>query len=95
MCMIIKYSTNIKNLTPSDRGELEITDVNNFYVRDGLMSCHYLNSWWSDAGTFKSLLKASSLVANQKLCQCDSNKKESLARVGNSGEFGETKHSTR
>ena len=61
----------IKNLKPSDRGELEITDVNNFYVKDGLMSCHFLESWWSDAGTFESLLKASSLVANKKLCSCD------------------------
>jgi glucose-1-phosphate thymidylyltransferase len=60
----------IKNLTPSERGELEITDVNNFYVRDGLMTCQVLQSWWSDAGTFESLLKASSLVANKKLCEC-------------------------
>ena len=57
----------IKNLTPSDRGELEITDVNNFYVRDGIMTCQRLKSWWSDAGTFESLLKASTLVANKKL----------------------------
>ena len=60
----------IKNLTPSERGELEITDVNNFYVKDGLMTCQVLESWWSDAGTFESLLKASSLVANKKLCEC-------------------------
>jgi glucose-1-phosphate thymidylyltransferase len=85
----------IKNLTPSDRGELEITDVNNFYVRDKLMSCHYLNSWWSDAGTFKSLLKASSLVSNQKLCECDSSKKEKKPMVSNSGQFGESHISER
>jgi glucose-1-phosphate thymidylyltransferase len=66
----------IKNLTPSDRGELEITDVNNFYVKDKLMSCHFLSSWWSDAGTFESLLKASSLVANKKLCSCTSENDE-------------------
>lgn len=65
-----KVFSYIKNLTPSERGELEITDVNNFYVRDGLMSCQLLESWWSDAGTFESLLKASSLVANKKLCEC-------------------------
>ena len=65
-----KVFNYIKNLTPSDRGELEITDVNNFYVRDGLMICQLLESWWSDAGTFESLLKASSLVANKKLCTC-------------------------
>ena len=61
---------------PSDRGELEITDVNNFYVKDKLMSCHFLNSWWSDAGTFESLLKASSLVADKKLCTCTDENKE-------------------
>ncbi len=65
-----KVFNYIKNLTPSERGELEITDVNNFYVKDGLMTCQLLESWWSDAGTFESLLKASSLVANKKLCEC-------------------------
>ena len=65
-----KVFNYIKNLTPSERGELEITDVNNFYVKDGLMTCQLLESWWADAGTFESLLKASSLVANKKLCEC-------------------------
>ena len=85
----------IKNLTPSDRGELEITDVNNFYVRDGLMTCQVLESWWSDAGTFDSLLKASSLVANKKLCTCNDTVKESLPKVGAMGEFGTVKMSER
>jgi len=85
----------IKNLTPSDRGELEITDVNNFYVRDGLMTCQILESWWSDAGTFDSLLKASSLVANQKLCTCPVKKSEPLPQVGAMGEFGSSKVSDR
>ena len=67
-----KVFSYIKNLKPSERGELEITDVNNFYVRDGLMTCQLLESWWSDAGTFESLLKASSLVANKQLCVCES-----------------------
>jgi glucose-1-phosphate thymidylyltransferase len=71
----------IKSLTPSDRGELEITDVNNFYVKDRLMSCHFLESWWSDAGTFESLLKASSLVANKKLCTCPTKKIEQLPSI--------------
>ena len=90
-----KVFNYIKNLTPSDRGELEITDVNNFYVRDGLMSCHFLDSWWSDAGTFDSLLKASSLVANKKLCSCDNENKIPLPRVGAEGEFGMSKVSER
>jgi glucose-1-phosphate thymidylyltransferase len=85
----------IKNLTPSDRGELEITDVNNFYVRDGLMTCQVLESWWSDAGTFESLLKASSLVANKKLCTCSDKKLEPLPRIGSHGGISPGKISER
>jgi len=53
----------IKTLEPSDRGELEITDVNNWYIRDGSMTYEVLEGWWTDAGTFKSLHSASTLVA--------------------------------
>lgn len=53
----------IKTLVPSDRGELEITDVNNHYIDRGEMTWNELNGWWTDAGTFPSLLKASNLVA--------------------------------
>ncbi|MCK9226739.1 MAG: sugar phosphate nucleotidyltransferase [Syntrophorhabdaceae bacterium] len=53
----------VKTLKPSDRGELEITDVNNAYVRDGTMTWEMLDGWWTDAGTFESLLRASVLVA--------------------------------
>jgi glucose-1-phosphate thymidylyltransferase len=53
----------IKTLKPSGRGELEITDVNNWYIRDGSLSCEVLDGWWTDAGTFKSLHQAASLVA--------------------------------
>jgi glucose-1-phosphate thymidylyltransferase len=53
----------IHDLEPSDRGELEITDVNNWYIRDGSMSYEVLEGWWTDAGTFESLYLASSLVA--------------------------------
>jgi glucose-1-phosphate thymidylyltransferase len=52
----------IKTLKPSDRGELEITDVNNWYIQDGSMTFEVLDGWWTDAGTFDSLHKASSLV---------------------------------
>tara|TARA_R110000782_G_scaffold91084_3_gene174304 strand:+ start:488 stop:1300 length:813 start_codon:yes stop_codon:yes gene_type:complete len=92
-----KVFNYIKNLTPSDRGELEITDVNNFYVRDGLMTCQRLTSWWSDAGTFESLLKASTLVANKKLCVCDdtSESKKGVGPAGPNGEFGSIRHSER
>ncbi len=53
----------IKTLKPSGRGELEITDVNNAYIRSGTMTYEILDGWWTDAGTFDSLLRASNLVA--------------------------------
>ena len=53
----------IKTLEPSHRGELEITDVNNRYIEKGLMSWDILEGWWTDAGTFESLFRASTLVA--------------------------------
>jgi glucose-1-phosphate thymidylyltransferase len=53
----------IKTLKPSDRGELEITDVNNEYIRRDEMTWDELDGWWTDAGTFESLLHASNLVA--------------------------------
>jgi glucose-1-phosphate thymidylyltransferase len=53
----------IKTLKPSGRGELEITDVNNWYIQDGSLTCEVLEGWWTDAGTFKSLHQASCLVA--------------------------------
>jgi len=53
----------IRTLKPSGRGELEITDVNNAYIERGEMTWDELSGWWSDAGTFESLLHASNLVA--------------------------------
>jgi len=53
----------IKTLEPSDRGELEITDVNNHYIRRDEMTWNELDGWWTDAGTFESLLRASNMVA--------------------------------
>jgi glucose-1-phosphate thymidylyltransferase len=55
----------IKTLKPSRRGELEITDVNNAYIREGTMRYDVLQGWWTDAGTFESLLLASTLVAQK------------------------------
>lgn len=54
----------IKTLKPSRRGELEITDVNNLYIRAGAMTYDILEGWWTDAGTFESLLRANELVAS-------------------------------
>lgn len=53
----------IKSLKPSERGELEITDVNNFYIREGKMQWDILEGWWSDAGTFESLQYSGNMVA--------------------------------
>lgn len=60
----------IRTLKPSQRGELEITDVSNAYIKEGKMTYNLLEGWWSDAGTFESLLRTSNLVvqdgANKK-----------------------------
>ncbi|HET6203794.1 MAG TPA: sugar phosphate nucleotidyltransferase [Planctomycetota bacterium] len=53
----------LRTLEPSARGELEITDVNNAYLRAGALSFGLLEGWWTDAGTFPSLLRANALVA--------------------------------
>lgn len=55
----------IKGLKPSDRGELEITDVNNAYIRRNEMTFDILEGWWTDAGTFESLFRANYLVAEK------------------------------
>jgi glucose-1-phosphate thymidylyltransferase len=49
----------IRELTPSSRGELEITDVHNMYIHSGALSYGVVRGFWSDAGTFDSLLTAS------------------------------------
>jgi glucose-1-phosphate thymidylyltransferase len=56
----------IRCLVPSARGELEITDVNNMYIAEGTMTFSFLEGWWTDAGTFDSLLRAANLVAEQR-----------------------------
>ncbi|RMF57880.1 MAG: spore coat protein [Calditrichaeota bacterium] len=56
----------IKTLKPSDRGELEITDVNNRYIEQDRMTYEVLDGWWTDAGTFESLYRANALVAARR-----------------------------
>lgn len=51
-----------QTLKPSNRGELEITDVNNAYLKRGDLTYDVLEGWWTDAGTFESLYRATSLV---------------------------------
>jgi glucose-1-phosphate thymidylyltransferase len=53
----------IRRLKPSARGELEITDVNNLYIDEDKLTYEILEGWWTDAGTFESLLRANNLVA--------------------------------
>jgi glucose-1-phosphate thymidylyltransferase len=53
----------VKTLKPSGRGELEITDVNNAYIRKNTMTWNMLDGWWTDAGTFESLIRATLLVS--------------------------------
>jgi len=56
----------IKTLKPSGRGELEITDVNNEYIQQGAMGYSVLDGYWSDAGTFGSLLRAGMMVERER-----------------------------
>ncbi|KKU92462.1 MAG: Glucose-1-phosphate thymidylyltransferase [Microgenomates group bacterium GW2011_GWA1_48_10] len=53
-----KVFDHIRRLKPSDRGELEVTDLNNRYIKDGTLRWKELKGFWSDAGTFDSLFKA-------------------------------------
>jgi glucose-1-phosphate thymidylyltransferase len=57
----------IRKLKPSGRGELEITDVNNAYIKRGEMQFSLLKGFWSDAGTFDSLLRAGILVQQHQM----------------------------
>jgi len=59
----------IKTLKPSARGEFEITDVNNHYIRKNIMTYHMITGEWTDAGTFDSLLRASLLVSHKAIYQ--------------------------
>ena len=75
----------IKRLKPSGRGELEITDVNNFYIEEGSMTFEVLDGWWTDAGTFDSLLRANMLVAQSganKLTLIETREAQALAEGG-------------
>ncbi len=58
-----------RRLEPSARGELEITDVNNAYIKEGDLFYDVLEGWWTDAGQFESLLRANQLVAEIRRVQ--------------------------
>lgn len=67
---IYMYDSNvykyIEQLQPSNRGEYEITDVNNKYIEQGICSYNILSGWWTDAGTFESLINANQFVTQTK-----------------------------
>lgn len=56
-----------RQLKSSNRGELEITDVNNSYLREGTLSYSVLDGWWTDAGTFESIFRASEMIRKKVL----------------------------
>jgi len=77
----------IGRLKPSGRGELEITDVNNFYIEEGALTYELLEGWWTDAGTFQSLLRANNLVAQtgaNKFTAADTPTPQGVAQRGRS-----------
>lgn len=57
----------IKTLKPSARGELEITDVNNAYLKMGTLTYDILKGWWTDAGTPESLFRANEFCKDLSL----------------------------
>jgi glucose-1-phosphate thymidylyltransferase len=77
---IYMYDTDVfdfaKKLEPSERGELEITDVNNMYLNRGDLTHEILDGWWTDAGTFESLFRAT-----QKVAETGANKVETPTGV--------------
>jgi glucose-1-phosphate thymidylyltransferase len=60
---VVEYA---KNLAPSPRGEIEITDINNIYLKNGDMKVNLFNTLWEDAGTFDSLLRVSNIMAEKE-----------------------------
>jgi len=55
----------IENLEPSERGELEVTDVNNYFIRNGRMKYSILEGWWTDAGTPDSYKRANEFATKR------------------------------
>lgn len=66
---IYMYDSNVfdivSTLKPSNRGELEITDVNNAYIDRGDMTYEVIEGWWADCGSFEALIRSNLLVARE------------------------------
>lgn len=71
----------IRNMKPSARGELEITDVSDWYVKQGMAHATVLKKEWIDAGTFESLHKAASLVRERRIKAIEQTAKEKSAPI--------------
>lgn len=71
-----------RTLVPSRRGELEITDVNNAYIHEGTMTFAHLQGWWTDAGTFDSLRRATNLVAETSRTRNEATEELSKSAIG-------------
>ena len=65
---VFRYISQIK---PSARGQLEITDVNNIYIKEGALRWAALDGYWSDAGTFESLYQTNEYWARKSLGEKD------------------------
>ena len=63
---VVEYA---KNLVPSARGEIEVTDLNNIYLKAGEMKVNLFDTLWEDAGTFDSLLEVSNIMAEKAKAQ--------------------------
>lgn len=68
---VIEYA---KNLKPSDRGEIEITDLNNIYLKNNDLSVEIIEGVWEDAGTFDSLLRAGVVMQEKALSKKEEGK---------------------
>jgi glucose-1-phosphate thymidylyltransferase len=64
-----KVYNYIEQCEPSDRGELEISDVNNFYIKNNSVGYYLLDGWWTDAGTIESYNEACRLVAKKNITE--------------------------
>jgi glucose-1-phosphate thymidylyltransferase len=72
----------VRTCKPSARQELEITDVNNWYLQRGQLECEVLEGWWTDAGTFGSLHRAGNLVAETGANRADGPCTHALGKDG-------------
>ncbi len=69
----------VRTLKPSGRGEMEITDVNNAYLRAGTLSYDLMDGWWTDAGLPETLYRATTLVRERELQRAQAPRRKAVA----------------